>query len=105
MAGLGVDADGLLWVFVRVPAPTWKSAWAGVAPGAREVSTRQLDIARLYHTRVEVIDPREGRVLARTDIPGLVISPMGNGRVGVWSATLSGDAQLRIDQLRLTRPR
>ncbi len=99
-----VDRDGLFWVFVRVPADRWQQAWASVPKGAQEVRRDQLDYARLFNTRVEVIDPAAGALLTTTLIPGLAVAALGDGSVAVFGTSLSGEPTLRIDQLRLHRP-
>lgn len=105
ITAIDVDSDGLIWLFVRVAAPTWRRAWARVPPGAREAFRRQIDFPSLYNTRVEVINPLSHRLLATTEIPGLAVSALGNGRVAVYGAGPDGEAALRIDQLRLLPPK
>ena len=104
ISAIDVDSTGLIWIYLRVAAPTWKRAWARVPLGAREVSNSQLDYPSLYNTRVEVVDPVSHTLVARTELNGLVISVFGNGRVAMFGAGLSGDATLRIDEVRLLRP-
>ena len=100
---LGVDRAGYIWVFIRVAATSWQTSWAAVPAGAREVSSRELDDGRLFDTRVEVIDPARGRVVARETVSGLVSAWLGDGEVAVYGASGSDDAVLRVDKLRLTR--
>jgi hypothetical protein len=40
------DAEGLLWVFVSLAAPTWREAWAGVQEGVREVRASEIAFER-----------------------------------------------------------
>jgi hypothetical protein len=58
------DADGMLWLAIRVPAEDWRDAYrAGRDPYGRETSVVD-DENALYDTVVEVIDPARGRVVA-----------------------------------------
>ena len=63
IAGIWEDTAGLLWVFANVPRASWKEAWP--ARRSSELSVRQVAFEKLFQTRVEVIDPRTRRVLAR----------------------------------------
>ena len=104
VTGLMVDEEGLIWLFIRVPATTWRQAWAALPPGSNEASRRQIDWSRLFNTRIEVIDPARAELLARLDLPGLVISTLGSARVAVFGTSPLGDPEVRIDRLRLHRP-
>jgi hypothetical protein len=103
VAGIQQDRDGLLWVLVHTPAPTWREAWPKLSPGTREVSSRMIAKERMYSTIIEVIDPRIARVMARQTlnsfgVPGLAggriavydVDPDGNGRITVLSISLAG---------------
>ncbi len=104
VTGLMVDTEGLIWSFLRVPATTWRQAWSALPPGASEASRRQIEWSKLFNTRVEVMDPARAVLIARGDIPGLVISTLGSGRVAVYGTSPLGEPEVRIDQLRLQRP-
>lgn len=103
VVALHVDAEGLIWLYVRIPAPQWREAWAKVPPGAKEVSLRQIEWTRLFNTRLEVIDAARGEVLSRTDIQGMVLSAMHGGLVAVYGTSALGDSEVRIERLRLRR--
>jgi hypothetical protein len=97
------DQAGLLWVFVRVPASTWRAAWQGVPSGAREVSARQIAVEKLFATMVEVIDPSRGRVVARSRMEQWVVSALPGGRVACYGVGADGEPLIRIFELRLRR--
>lgn len=103
VAGLMVDEEGLIWLFVRVPARTWRDAWSTLPPGSAEASRRQIGWSKLFNTRIEVIDPARAEVVARVEMPGLVISTLGAGRVAVYGTSALGEAEVRIDRVRMQR--
>lgn len=83
-----VDDSGLLWVSRQIPAPAWdtiapkrKMADAHEAPDEEVIPSEVAD--RLYHTIIEIIDPRVGRMLARIELPfmGERVRPGFIGRV------------------------
>lgn len=103
ISALDVDAEGLIWLYVRIPSPHWRDAWANANFGAREIPLRAIEWGRLFSTRVEVIDPMRGEVLAKTDIPGHVISALGDGRVALMVTSKLGGDEVRIDRVSLRR--
>lgn len=103
VVALHVDDEGLIWLYIRIPAPQWREAWARIPPGAKEVSLRQIEWTRLFNTRLEVIDAARGEVLSRTDIQGLVLSAMHGGLAAVYGTSVLGDPEIRIERLRLRR--
>lgn len=104
VSGLMVDEAGLVWLFVRVPASNWRDGWSELPPGSAEASRRQIGWSKLFNTRIEVIDPVRAELVARTDLPGLVISTLGSGRVAVYGTSALGEPEVRIDKLRLQLP-
>lgn len=89
IAGLDFSKDSLLWVYTHVPAPNWRSAWrAGT-----------VEYERLYRTRVEVIDLARGRVVARGDLNGMVVSVLGNGRIALLSPGQPGLPKLSVQEM------
>lgn len=95
--------DGVLWVFSRVAAPTWKSAWGKIAPGTREVFRSQIDFPALFQTRIEAIDIERRVLLARLDVPGFVISTLPDGLVSLFRKGYGPDAQVEIARVVLSR--
>lgn len=77
VVGIEEDDEGLLWAYVRVPAPGWRDAWSRVKldiDAGRQPRLNDLRWEKLYDTRIEVIDPVAGRVLARTTVDGFLPS-------------------------------
>jgi len=98
-----VDGDGLIWVFIRQAAASWRAGWAGVPADAREVSRSQLDYGRLFDTRVEVIDPVRRRVIATTRIAGLAFAAPGDGSVAMYRSDVAGEPSVSVERYRLER--
>lgn len=96
ISAIHVDSAGLIWVFVKVPAPTWRRAWPTDAnPG--EVSLRRIAVEKLYRTTIEVIDPAIGRVVARTSVDGWVLEALPGRRAARY--TVAEDETPRIEIL------
>lgn len=57
--------EGLLWLFIHTPAPTWSEAWdfppTRYPGGGTEYSARKVGYDKLFRTYVEVIDPAQAR--------------------------------------------
>jgi hypothetical protein len=104
VAALHQDAGGLLWVFVSVASTRWSEAWANVRVAGRapEVSTARIAMDRLYHTQVEVIDPRAARVVARTRIESWIVSVLRDGRVASIETDADGRPHVQLWQLVLS---
>ena len=92
------DPSGLLWVFVRVPAATWREAWRRVPEGAREVSLGQIDVEKLFATIIEVIDPRHARVVARARVEAWIVSALSGGRVASYGVDAGGEPRITISR-------
>jgi hypothetical protein len=98
------DAEGLLWVYVSVAAPTWREGYPVLeGSGPQGVSEADYSYEKLYQTTVEVIDPAAGRVLARRTIPNYIVSPVGDDRAAIYDTTDAGEPFVRIVRLRLAR--
>lgn len=96
--------DGLVWVFVNVAAPRWVDAWASLrGEGAGEIAASQIAMEKLYITRVEVIDPKLGRVVARTTLDSWVIGVVGDGRAASVIRGKNGELRVRLSTLLLSR--
>jgi hypothetical protein len=75
----GTSGDSLLWVFVRVPARTWKLGWRHVDTTAREIAMSSIRVEELFDTMVEVLDVAKGTVVGRARLPGLVVAAWNAG--------------------------
>lgn len=95
------DAEGLLWVFVRIPSPRWKEAYASVPRDVSEAPSRSIRTHRLYTTILEVIDPRAGRVLVRHSLDEYVISGLSGRQVAVYGENVAGRPSILIRMLSL----
>lgn len=99
------DSEGLLWLFIYTPAPTWKEAWT--APpirypgGGSEYAMRKMDFDKLHRTYVEVIDPVRARVVASHTINGYVFETLPDRRVALYKVDLAGIPRVEIVQLSL----
>jgi hypothetical protein len=85
VAGIERDSEGLIWVFIRTPAPTWKEGWPAMRPGQREVLGRSIQYEKMYKTMIEVIDPRARRVVARQEFDRHLMNSI-SGRRGAFFA-------------------
>lgn len=93
------DGAGLLWVFVRVAAPTWREGWPTLAPGQREVLARQVALEKMFRTTIEVIDPRSARVVARRTIDDWIVDALPAKRAAAYVVDSDGIPRVRILEL------
>ncbi|MGH9720845.1 MAG: 6-bladed beta-propeller [Bryobacteraceae bacterium] len=89
IAGISQDADGNLWIFALVAAENWQSAWRGrPALMSGEVPASSFPpLDSLYQTKVEVIDPKAGRIVAAGQTPLLILGTIEGGVKAVAHAT------------------
>lgn len=106
ISALHVDAEGRIWVFVRVAAPGWRAAWSRFPAGAQEADRTNLDASLLFRTIVEVIDPSQRRVLVRDTLSGTVnhVLPGVGVRVLILRPRPLLDAEIVVESLEI-RPR
>jgi hypothetical protein len=107
ITALQVDQAGLLWVLRTFPAPgsdTIKAKVDYLSPNeAPEEGTIPEDILdRKSHTYVDVIDPKEGIVLARAELPFRGV-PVRAGYVGRITTNDDGFYVVSVYPLRLRR--
>lgn len=88
------DEAGRLWVFANVPVKVWPEGDA-VHPG------NAMD--EYYRTRVEVIDPEAGRVIASTMLDAWIVSALPGQRAAIYGTNEMGAPFVRIVQLRLVQ--
>jgi hypothetical protein len=104
IAGIQRDSTGLLWVYVRVAAPTWKQAWPAMPPGVREVPSSRLAKDLLFSTIVEVIDPAARRVVARHRFERYFVGGLDAGRVAFYQVPDKlGEGLLSVARIQLDR--
>jgi hypothetical protein len=96
LTALYEDAAGLLWVFVSVPAPTWRLGWPKMAPGQREAAGRLFGFDKMFRTTVEVIDPKLNRVVARRTLDGYVSHVLPDGRAAMYSQGMNDIPRVSI---------
>jgi hypothetical protein len=92
-------ATGLIWVLISVAARTWREGWPA-QPGGREVSVRSIAFEKLTDTRIEVLDPSTGRLVAVGSIPGPA-SLLRDGRAAVYTVDADDIPRMNIIELRL----
>jgi hypothetical protein len=95
---------GQLWVFAQVPAATWREAWPAVQPGATDISSRSIAREKLYDTRVEVLDPKAGRVVAVGAVRGMVLNALPGNRITTYVVDSADIPHINIVALRLVSP-
>jgi hypothetical protein len=100
---VAIDSEGLLWVFLRVPGPDWRTAWAEVPVGATEIPTARVRYHKLFVTLVEVIDPIAERVLTRATLDHFVIAALPGRRAVSYIDAAGAAPQVHILQFSLTR--
>jgi len=96
VAAIQEDQEGLLWVFLRIPAETWRIGWTRAPVGAREVPASLIDIEKLFDTMIEVIDPRVGAVLARERLKGYLIRVTDHHQVSIYAEDQDGNPIIRV---------
>jgi hypothetical protein len=106
LSALTEEADGTLWAFVSVRAPTWREAMPPPPPGvtgAYEVAARQIAFEKMYRSTIEAIDPANGRVLAHLEHNEWVFTALPGNRAAIYTVDDDGIARVKIVELTLTR--
>jgi hypothetical protein len=105
-AAIHEDAEGLVWLFIHTPAPTWKEGWEArpirYPGGGSEYPMRAMGWDKLFRTYVEVIDPVQARVVSSTTINGYVFQALPDRRAALYQVDFSGIPRVQIVQLSLT---
>jgi hypothetical protein len=108
VVGIEEDSEGLLWAYLNVPGPSWKEAWTLVKrdlDAGKQPRMSDLGWEKLYQTRIEVIDPAAGRVLARTVLDGfLAINAPGGHRLAVYATDDARGETVSVLEFELIRP-
>lgn len=103
ISAIAQDDDGLLWVFVRIPAPTWREVWPHAAE--REYRYNELQLEKMFHTTIEVIDPSAKRVVARLTLPYWIIESMPGNRAAAYTVDSNGVPHVDIFAFEIARNR
>jgi hypothetical protein len=96
IAAIQTDSAGRLWVFVRLPSTTWRTAWPASARGQKEVRVSEIAIEKLFRTLIEVIDPKSARVIARRTLDAFIFAALGGGLVAAYTADENGVSRIRV---------
>lgn len=90
------DEAGRLWVLLAIPDPEWRTVYRPAGPGDTHGSVT--DLQRFYDTRIEVLDPVRGTLIAALEMPELVEDFSGPREIG---AVLDTDGVPRYHRWRL----
>ena len=107
-SGILEDEEGLLWLFIQTPAPTWQEGWPARGTrigGGVEYAMRAMAFDKLFRTYVEVIDPAQKRVLTSKTFDGYIFEALPNRRVALYKVDENGFPRVHIATLQLNRPR
>jgi hypothetical protein len=103
---LAEDNEGLLWLFIHTPAPTWREGWEAPPTrfpgGGTEYTARKMGFDKLFRTYVEVIDPMQARVVARHTINGYVFETLPGRRIALYRVDANGFPRVDIGALSLS---
>jgi hypothetical protein len=103
ISAIAEDSDGLLWVCVRVAAPTWREGWPS-GKGA-EFLYNKMSFDKMFQTTIEVIDPQARRVLARTTVPHWIVAALPGRRLAGYATDAEGEPHVEIFDVMLMRGR
>jgi len=98
------DAEGLVWLFIHTPAPTWKEGWTakGLVVGKGvEYRARDMSFDRMFRTYVEVIDPVQARVVSSRTIDGYVFEALPDRRAALYKVDENGIPRVQVISLSL----
>jgi len=101
--GVSVDKNGMLWVYVNVPAKNWRDGWGDVPAGAMEIPAKQIRRYKLYDTMVEVIDPATAKVVSRKTIDLHIIQALAQRKAVAYVPDENGVPRIQIVEFALIR--
>lgn len=94
------DSAGLLWTRIQVADRDWAPM---VAIG--EPTVAGTDQSRYWDSIIEVVDPMQGRVLARARVDPVLVPVSGNGSLLYsYRETITGEIAIDVWRLRLEHP-
>ena len=99
ICAIQIDDQGLIWVFTNIAAPTAAEAFARANLASAEISIDQIDHEKLYHTIVEVIDPKTQRLVTRTRINQYVVTALPNRRAVIYAPDPDGTPRMLVVSL------
>lgn len=103
IAAIQQDSDGLLWIFIRVAASSWREAVPAIPDGVNEIPTRLIAMEKLFSTMIEVLDPRTNRVVARRMLDRYLLASLSNRRVAFYEVLPDGRDQVVVGTLSVSR--
>lgn len=103
IAGVARHGEASLWVFSAIPGEEFELAWTNIPRDASgELPASLVDFAKLYKTRIDLVDVSQVRVDATIDYPAPIISALSEDRFAV-DASEHGTRYVSIFELRVTR--
>jgi hypothetical protein len=99
LVGLQQEADGLLWTYLLVAAPTWREAWPATSAAGGDIAVDAIDMSKLFQTVIEVIDPATARVVSRVTLKEFVASALPGRRAAVYAVDNDGFPTITIREL------
>lgn len=107
-AAIHEDNEGLIWLFIHVPASTWREGWPAHGTrvgGGVEYAMRAMGYDRMFRTYVEVLDPAQARVITSHMIDGYAFDTLPDLRVALYKVDENGFPRVQIAELTLIRGR
>lgn len=94
--------DGLLWVLIRVPEADWS---ASIVPSGRDDGRWTIENPDdAFDTRIEVIDPEIGAVVATTTSDRMLNAFVGEDEVASFGTGAGGFPEISVFRLSLSMP-
>jgi hypothetical protein len=105
ITAMEVDSAGLIWVFATLPSDHWRQAWAGISLGRGivDLPAGRIKPELLFHTMIELIDPKLGRVITRRLLDGWIIAALPGRQAAAYSVEPSGERHVSIVALEVLR--
>ncbi len=98
------DPTGLLWVFTLVPRKNWLAGVGKKVQSPEGQGYMNQDFALLYETRIEVLDPAKGTLMASVTVPHLLVHVLRrDGVVAGWRTNSDGGYVVELWKVTLQR--
>lgn len=100
------DSTGLVWVTIQVPVTQqeWEAALGKPEQGPRGPIYPHLMLGRLFHTIIEVINPRTGQLLLSRRVPFYAIAATDDGEYAAYRQDDDGVPYVDIWRVQLIQP-